>query len=151
MDAITLLKNDHREVKALFAEVKALGEKAHVAREKLFAKIDAALSLHAEIEEKIFYPAFKERTKPATDERSEILEATEEHAVAKTLIGELRSLDCKDETYAAKLTVLMENVEHHVKEEEGTMFKMARELFDAPELTELGARLSDAKSSVPVA
>lgn len=150
MDAIALLKADHKEVKGLFRDVEALGEKAFAAREKLFLKIADALTQHTQIEERVFYPAFKERTKSATDQRNEVLEAFEEHSVAKTLISELRALDPKDETYAPKLTVLIEAVEHHVKEEEGTLFKMARELFDSAELTALGERLREAKQAVPV-
>jgi hemerythrin superfamily protein len=144
VDAITLLKRDHANVKELFAQVDELGDRADASRKKLFRKIDTELTVHSRIEESIFYPAFKQRA-DESDEVQEVLEAYEEHALVKTLIGELEDLDPKDETYRPKLTVLNELVDHHVKEEEGTLFKMARQLFDKDELNELGDRLSAAK------
>ncbi|MBV8283707.1 MAG: hemerythrin domain-containing protein [Candidatus Eremiobacteraeota bacterium] len=145
MDAIALLKRDHAEVKEMFEQVEALSERATATRGKLFQKIDAALELHTQIEEQVFYPAFKERAEDS-EEREKILEAFEEHHVAKAVIAELKELDPSDETFAPKLNVLMEAVRHHIKEEEGQLFKMARELFDRDELTELGERLEAAKN-----
>ena len=144
MDAIRLLKEDHKKVKGLFEEVEATGERAAAQRKKLFQRIDKELTVHAEIEEGIFYPEFKRRAED-TEERDEVLEAYEEHALVKQLLGELENLDPKEETYNPKLNVLKELVNHHVKEEEGTMFKMARELFDRDELNELGDRMMAAK------
>jgi len=144
-DAIALLKQDHKDVKALFAQADELGERANAARAKLFAEIDQQLTLHTLVEERIFYPAFKERTKAYTEERDEVLEAYEEHAGAKELIAKLERLDPKDETYKAKLQVLAEQIRHHVKEEETTFFPMARELFDEDELADLGRRILDLK------
>lgn len=144
MDAITLLKRDHAEVKAMFKEVEELGERATSSRQKLFRRIDEALTVHAQVEERIFYPRFKERAEN-TEEREEVLEAYEEHALVKRLIGELEKLEPANETYEAKLKVLKDLVDHHVKEEEGTMFKMAREIFDKDELNELGEELEQAK------
>ena len=121
-------------------------------RGKLCEKITQALELHTKIEEGIFYPAFKSRAEDS-EEREGILEAYEEHAVAKMLVGELQSMDPSDETFAPKLTVLMESVRHHIKEEEGKIFKMARELFDKDELNALGEHLETAKTEeggVPV-
>lgn len=149
MDALTLLKKDHQEVRELFREVEALGERAFEARRKLFVQIATALKTHARIEEEIFYPAFKERTKSLSEERKEVLEAIEEHAIVKRLVAELEGLDAKEETFAPKLQVLMENVEHHAKEEETEMFPMAREIFERDELQELGAELQAAKEAVP--
>ena len=144
MDALTLLKKDHTKVKELFKEVEALGERASAGRERLFKEIDDELTLHAEVEEKIFYPSFKQHAEDS-EEREEVAEAYEEHALVKTLIGELEGLDSKDEQYKAKLNVLMELVKHHADEEEKTMFKMAREIFDKSELEELGERIAQAK------
>jgi hypothetical protein len=148
-DALTLLKRDHQEVKEMFAAAEELGPRAAEARRKLFTRIAAALRLHARIEEEIFYPAFRERTRSASDEREEILEAYEEHGVVKNMIAEMERADPKDESFQAKMTVLKENVEHHVKEEEGPIFRTARELFEKEELEELGRRIEAAKEEAP--
>lgn len=150
MDALKLLKEDHKKVKMLFGEVEALGDRATSARKKLFQQIDQELTIHSKIEETIFYPEFRRRANKG-EEREEVLEAYEEHNVVKTIIGELEELDPKDETYKPKLSVLKELVEHHVKEEEGPMFKMARELFDKEELDELGERIVTAKEELGAA
>ena len=145
MDAIALLKADHKKVEDLFKQVEALGDRAHASRGKLFAKIDAELTVHAQIEEKIFYPAFKARTQPNTEPGDEVLEAYEEHDNVKGMLAKLEALEPSDETYNAKLQVLSELVKHHVKEEETEMFKQARKLFDKTELEELGEKLAAAK------
>ena len=147
MDALKLLKEDHKKVKTLFGEVEALGDRAAAQRKKLFQQIDQELTIHSKIEETIFYPEFRRRANKG-EEREEVLEAYEEHNVVKTIIGELEELDPKDETYKPKLSVLKELVEHHVKEEEGPMFKMARELFDKEELDEIGERIMAAKEEL---
>jgi hemerythrin-like domain-containing protein len=146
MDAIGLLKRDHTEVKELFSQVEELSERATATRGKLCEKIVQALELHTKIEEGIFYPAFRSRAEDS-EEREKILEAFEEHAVAKMLIGELQSMDPSDETFGPKLNVLIEAVRHHIKEEEGKIFKMARDLFEKDELNELGEELESAKMS----
>ena len=150
MDALKLLKTDHKKVKTLFGEVEELGDRASAQRKKLFQQIDEELTIHSKIEETIFYPEFRRRAGKG-EEREEVLEAYEEHNVVKTIIGELENLDPKDETYKPKLSLLKELVEHHVKEEEGPMFKMARELFDQEELDELGERLMEAKQELGAA
>ncbi|HKU68590.1 MAG TPA: hemerythrin domain-containing protein [Candidatus Baltobacteraceae bacterium] len=147
MDALKVLKADHKKVRTLFGEVEELGERASSHRQKLFQQIDQELTVHAKIEETIFYPEFRRRAGKG-EERKEVLEAYEEHNVVKTIIGELEHLDPKDETYKPKLNVLKELVEHHVKEEEGPMFKMARELFEPEELDEIGERLMAAKEEL---
>lgn len=147
MDALKLLKEDHKKVKALFGEVEGLGDRASTQRKNLFQKIDEELTIHAKIEETIFYPEFRRRAGKG-DEKEEVLEAYEEHNIVKNLLGELEDLDPKDETYKPKLNVLKELVEHHVKEEEGPMFKMARDLFEKDELDEIGERLMEAKEEL---
>ena len=144
MDALKLLKEDHKKVKALFEEVEGLGDRASTQRKNLFAQIDEELTLHSKIEETLFYPEFKKRAENS-EERDEVLEAYEEHGVVKVMIGELEDLDPKDETYKPKLTVLKELVMHHVKEEEGELFKMAREIFEPEELNKIGERITRAK------
>jgi hemerythrin superfamily protein len=144
MDALSLLKQDHDKVRALFSEVEKLSERASTSRRALFDQIDEELTLHSKIEEKIFYPAFKERAED-TEERDEVMEAIEEHAVAKRLIKELEGLEPTDERYKAKLSVLMEAVKHHADEEEKEMFPMAREIFEKEELDEMGDKIIAAK------
>jgi len=144
VDAISLLKADHDKVRELFAQVEKLSDRATTSRRALFDEIDEELTLHTKIEEKIFYPAFRERAKKA-EERDEVMEAFEEHAVAKRLIKELERLEPSDERYKAKLTVLIENVKHHADEEESTMFPMARKLFKSDELEEIGEEIIAAK------
>ncbi|GAC1655519.1 MAG: hypothetical protein NVS9B12_06640 [Vulcanimicrobiaceae bacterium] len=137
MDAISLLKKDHTDVKALFKKAEELGDRATTSRRDLFDQIDEALTLHSKIEEKLLYPQFKERA-TKSDQKDEVLEAYEEHAVAKRLIKELEALEPTDESYKAKLEVLMEGVKHHADEEESEMFPMVRELFSADELEAMG-------------
>jgi hemerythrin superfamily protein len=144
VDAIKLLKEDHKKVKALFEEVEGLGDRATTQRKSLFQQIDQELTLHSKIEETLFYPEFKKRAENS-EEREEVLEAYEEHGVVKVMIGELEDLDPKDETYKPKLAVLKELVMHHVKEEEGPLFKMAREIFEPEELDQIGERIVEAK------
>ncbi len=151
MDALALLKKDHAAVKALFKEADELSDRAFSARQKLCQKISSELSLHAQVEEQIFYPALKAKTKPASEPRDEVLEAYEEHALVKSLIAQLTDLDPKDETYKAKLEVMSELVAHHVKEEENQMFKQARELLAKAELEELGEQIAAMKSQAPQA
>jgi|SRR5579884_672480 len=150
MNALKLLKEDHKKVKTLFGEVEGLGERASTQRKKLFQQIDEELTIHAQVEERIFYPEFRRRAGKG-EERDEVLEAYEEHNIVKSLIGELEDLDPKDERYKPKLSVLKDLVEHHVKEEEGPLFRMARELFDEEELDELGERILTAKEELGAA
>lgn len=151
MDAIALLKADHKEVTALFDQVEGLSDTAHASRSKLLKKIDAALSVHAEIEENIFYPALKAKTKLNTEPSNEVSEAYEEHANVRSMLAKLESTDPSDDTYNAKLQVLMELVKHHVREEETEMFKQARELLKKAELKDLGAQLEAAKERLQTA
>jgi hemerythrin superfamily protein len=145
MDALTLLKADHAMVKALFREANGLSDRAHTARAKVFKEIARELKLHTRVEEQIFYPALKAKTKAATPERDEVLEAYEEHAGAKELIRKLEATDPKDETYKAKVQVLSEMVIHHADEEESEMFKQARKLMSKDELRDLGDEIAAMK------
>ncbi|MBV8245334.1 MAG: hemerythrin domain-containing protein [Candidatus Eremiobacteraeota bacterium] len=141
VDAIKILKQNHADVKALFEEVEGLGDRASARRKQIFEEIDKALTVHSQVEETIFYPAFKERAENR-EERLEVLEAYEEHTNVKKMLTELETTDPKTEEYSARLNVLKELVLHHVKEEEGTMFKMAREMMDREELAQLGERIA---------
>ena len=143
MDAITLLKTDHDKVKKLLNELESTTERGEKTRSELFATIKAELTVHEVIEEEIFYPELKAHPKA----QDIVLEAFEEHHVVDLLMGELESLDVTDETWGAKALVMKENIEHHIEEEEGEMFKQARRVFDKEELDELGERMAARKES----
>ena len=112
MNAIELLKHDHREVEEYFEQYEDLEDDADKA--ELSAKICQALKVHAQIEEEIFYPAARE----ATGDEDRLDEALVEHAGAKRLIEEIESMEVGDDLYDAKIRVLGEQIKHHVKEEE---------------------------------
>jgi hemerythrin superfamily protein len=143
MDAITMLKNDHDKVKGLLAELESTTERGVKTREELFATIKGELTVHEVIEEEIFYPALKSHPKA----QDIVLEAYEEHHVVDLLMGELESLDVRDNTWGAKAIVMKENIEHHIEEEEGEMFKKARQVFDRQELQDLGEQMAQRKTS----
>jgi hemerythrin-like domain-containing protein len=141
MDAFELLKKDHEKVAGIFEKLEPTTERGVKTREELFAQLKQELDVHARIEETILYPVLKEQ-----EETEDItLEAYEEHNVVKQLLAELDALPKDDETWGAKLKVLQENVEHHVEEEEGEMFKDARKVLSQEQINELGARLEAAK------
>jgi hemerythrin-like domain-containing protein len=145
-DAIALLKSDHREVEQLFKRFEKAGSGAHRIKGQLVASMIEALSRHAEIEELVFYPAVREQMPRA---ESDVLEALEEHHVVKVVLRELESMDPAAERFDAKVTVMMEAVRHHVKEEEGELFPKVRRQIDRRELVELGEQLRRAQRVVP--
>ena len=118
-DAIALLTADHREVSDMFEQFDQLGDRASVSKEKLKDKICKALIAHTTIEEEIFYPAVRGKIEEGEDM---VDEAVVEHAAAKDLIQQLQEMQPDDELYDAKVKVLGEQIEHHVKEEEKEMF-----------------------------
>jgi predicted DNA-binding protein len=138
MDAIAMLKADHDKVKELLNRLDSTTERGVKTREELFATIKGELTVHEIIEEEIFYPALKEHPKA----KAIVLEGYEEHHVVDTVMAELEGLDVSDETWGAKATVMKENVEHHIEEEEDEMFKQARQVFDRQELEDLGDRMA---------
>ena len=141
MNAFELMKQDHKKVSGIFENLEPTTERGVKTREELFAQLKQELSIHARIEEEIFYPAIKE----AKETRDITLEAYEEHNVVKQLLTELDELPKDDESWGAKLKVLKENVEHHVEEEEGEMFTSAREVLSREQIEELGTRMEAAK------
>ena len=146
VDAITLLKQDHKAVKALFAEFDKAAKAKDPARSEIVAKIIAELSAHIAVEESIFYPAVREEA-PGID--AEILESYEEHHVVSWLCQELLDMNAAAERYDAKVTVLKENVTHHVKEEETEWFPEVRAELSRKRLAELGELLENAKKTAP--
>jgi hemerythrin superfamily protein len=141
-DAIELLTSDHKSVKALFQAFEKIKGDEGVEDEKseLVQRICAELTVHATIEEEIFYPAVRE----GIDDEDLMDEADVEHANAKDLIAQLESANPGDDHYDAKVTVLGEMIDHHVKEEEGEMFPKARKAIDVDEVgAELAARKAE--------
>ena len=138
MDPFQLLETDHQRVSTLFKNIEsASGPK----KRGLFERLHQELDLHANLEETIFYPSLED-----TDEAREIiLEAYEEHKVVKELLSELASGDENDEEWTAKLTVLKENVEHHVEEEEGELFRKARAALSKDQIETLGEEMQSAR------
>lgn len=136
MDAIKMLKKQHREVEALFKEF----EKAKSAgpRRKVFEKIADALAIHATIEEKHFYPAAK---KKQTEDM--LLESVEEHLQVKRIIADLMQLEADDPSFIAKATVLKEDIQHHVEEEEEDLFPKVQKLLDDDELEAVAAAMQE--------
>jgi hypothetical protein len=141
MDALSLLKDDHDKMRKLLAELDTTTERGVKTREELFSKIKGELTVHEIIEEEIFYPALKDHPRA----REIVLESYEEHHVVDTVMGELEGLAVDDETWGAKATVMKENVEHHMEEEEGELFKKARQIFERDELETLGMRMERRK------
>ena len=133
-DAIALLTSDHKAVKALFKKFEGLKEQDDADDEKaiLVQRICTELTIHATIEEEIFYPAVRE----AIEDNDLMDEADVEHATAKELIAQLQVAEPSDDHYDAKVTVLGEYIDHHVKEEEGEMFSKARKAVDTPALSD---------------
>ena len=141
MNAITLLKDDHDKVKKLLEELESTTERGVRRREELFSTIKREPTVHEIIEEEIFYPTLKQHPKA----KDIVLEGYEEHHVVDTIMGELEKLPFDDETWGAKAKVMQENIEHHIEEEEGEMFRTARQVFDRAELEQLGAAMEDRK------
>jgi hemerythrin-like domain-containing protein len=137
MDALSLLKEDHDKVKKMLQELDSTTERGVKTREELFTKLKQELQVHEAIEEEIFYPALKDH--PKTKEIA--LEAYEEHHVVDMVMAEIERVPYEDETWGAKFTVMKENLEHHIEEEEGEMFKQAKQVFEKDELTQLGNRM----------
>ena len=144
-DVLALLKRDHTEVKGLFDQIQGLGDRAVAQRRKLGEKICAALETHSKFEEQTLYPQVRERAEDRED-REQVLEAFEEHGIADRLVGDLKGMDATDERYEPKMQVLSEAIRHHIREEEGKLFPIVRDLFEKEELDEMGEQLVDAKA-----
>jgi hypothetical protein len=144
VDALQLLKGDHQKVKHMLEELDATTERAEKTRTETFERLKHDLTIHEMIEEEILYPALKgfAKTKDIT------LEAFEEHHVVDLIVADLDATPVTDETWGAKLTVMKENLEHHIEEEEDEMFKQARQVMDHAELAELGEQMDARKNQL---
>ena len=136
MDAIELLKDDHKTVEKIFTAMESKDD-----RQRLFPELDRELSVHAEIEEKIFYPAAKE----AEPTRDLVLESIEEHKQIKMVLADLEQTDKTTDEWGAALKVLKEDVMHHVGEEEDELFPKVKKILSKEHLEDLGSRMEKLK------
>ena len=141
MDALELLKRDHELVKQLMTKID--GEKDTNTRTSLFEQLIDELTIHERIEEEYFYPALQALPKAKED----VLEGFEEHHLVDQIVTGLDNTQPSDETWAAKFTVLKENVEHHIEEEETTLFDKAEKLLGKEKLGALGVKMRDLKEA----
>ena len=143
MDALKLLMEDHKLVKRLLAEGEDTTERAEKTRTELFDRLKSELEVHERIEEEVLYPALKAHPRS----REIALEGYEEHHVVDEILAELEDTPVSDEAWAAKFKVAKENLEHHIEEEEGDMFKKARQIFSDEDLEQMGRRMEEIKSA----
>jgi len=140
-DALSLLEKDHRRFEQLLKQGEDTSENAAKTRSQLLKTITIELTLHELIEEKVLYPALKLHP----EAKDIVLEGYQEHHVADVIVNELNNLNVSDEKWGAKFKVLKENIEHHIREEEGEMWRTARGVFTQEELRHLGARMARMK------
>ncbi len=144
MDAFELLEQDHENVKKLLQEGDDTTERGVKTREELFARIKQELLVHETLEEELLYPTLKEH-----DQTKEVsLEGYEEHHFANEVIAELEETPVDDERWGAKFSVLKENIEHHIEEEEEEMFPKARKVLGKDQIAELGEKMQERKSQL---
>jgi hemerythrin superfamily protein len=145
-DAIVLLKNDHKDIKKLFRQFESAGENATKRKGEIVRDVIEALTVHTYIENEVMYPEVR---KLLPDLEDDVLESYEEHHVADLLCAELHAMKPEDERFDAKTTVLIENVTHHIDEEEQDWFPKVREGLSRKQLQEIGARMIELKADAP--
>jgi hemerythrin superfamily protein len=145
-DAIVLLKEDHKEMRKLFRQFEKAGENARATKDRVARQIIEELTVHTYIENECMYPEVRKLLPEVEDD---VLESYEEHHVADLLVFELHSMDAGDERFVPKVTVLIENVEHHMKEEEDDWFPKVREGLGRKQLGEIGDRMVEMKKTAP--
>ena len=145
-DAIVLLKNDHKEIRRVFREFENAGEDATQKKGELVARMIELLTVHTYIENEVMYPEIR---KLLPDLEDDVLESYEEHHVADVLVTELAAMNPDAERFDAKTTVLIENVTHHIEEEEDEWFPKVRAGLGRKQLAEIGEQLLAAKEKAP--
>ncbi|MDA1316378.1 MAG: hemerythrin domain-containing protein [Acidobacteria bacterium] len=142
-----MLKEDHKKVKGLFKEYRDAGPTAHKTKEGIAQKAMHELMVHSQIEEEIFYPAAKAAS--GKESKHMVAEAVEEHHVVDVLMEEIKTLDPQDERFDAKFIVLMENVEHHIEEEEDELFPEVEDaIADKSKLDQIGEKMHRRKEEL---
>ena len=145
-DAIVLLKDDHKQIRKVFKDFQSAGEDATARKGKLVDQMIELLTQHTYIENEVMYPRVRELLPDLEDD---VLESYEEHHVADVLVMELSAMQPTDERFDAKTTVLIENVEHHMDEEEQDWFPKVREGLGRTALQEIGEELLAARKKAP--
>jgi hemerythrin superfamily protein len=145
-DAIVLLKNDHKEIRKTFADFEKAGDNAHATKQRLVNKMIELLTVHTYIENEVMYPRVRALLPDLEDD---ILESYEEHHVADVLVMELSGMKASDERFTAKTTVLIENVTHHIQEEEDEWFPQVRDGLGRKALQDIGAEMQAARKKAP--
>jgi hemerythrin superfamily protein len=145
-DAIVLLKNDHKEIRRLFREFEQASDDATKTKGRLVDKIIELLTVHTYIENEVMYPRVRELLPDLEDD---VLESYEEHHVADVLVMELYGMKPDAERFDAKTTVLIENVRHHIEEEEEDWFPKVRDGLGRKTLQEIGAEMEKARKKAP--
>ncbi|GAA5088981.1 hemerythrin domain-containing protein [Nocardia iowensis] len=145
-DAIVLLREDHKAIRKLFRDFEKAGDTAKATKARVVEKIIEALTVHTYLENECMYPEVRKLVPELEDD---ILESYEEHHVADVLVTELATMKPDDEHFTAKTTVLIENVDHHIDEEENEWFPQVREHLGRKQLQEIGARMLELKEKAP--
>ncbi len=145
-DAIVLLKEDHKEILKTFKDFEKAGENATQTKGKLVDRMIELLTVHTYIENEVMYPRVRELLPDLEDD---VLESYEEHHVADVLVVELSAMKPDAERFDAKTTVLIENVRHHIEEEEQEWFPKVREGLGRKQLQEIGSEMAEAKKKAP--
>jgi hemerythrin-like domain-containing protein len=145
-DAIVMLKDDHKEILQAFKDFENAGEDAVKTKGGLVDRIIELLTVHTYIENEVMYPRVRELVPDLEDD---VLESYEEHHVADVLVMELVAMKPTDERFDAKTTVLIENVRHHIEEEESEWFPKVREALGRKALQEIGEELAEARKKAP--
>jgi hemerythrin-like domain-containing protein len=145
-DAIVVLKDDHQRIRKLFKQFESTSAGAHAQQAKLVNQIIEELTVHTYLENEVMYPQVRELV-PELEQ--DVLESYEEHHVADVLCVELMALEPSDEHFLAKTTVLIENVTHHIEEEEQDWFPQVRQALGRKQLTEIGERMQELRKTAP--
>jgi hemerythrin-like domain-containing protein len=145
-DAIVMLKDDHKEILRAFREFEGADDDALTTKGKLVDRIIELLTVHTYIENEVMYPRVRELVPDLEDD---VLESYEEHHVADVLVMELAGMRPEDERFTAKAMVLIENVRHHIEEEEAEWFPQVREALGRKKLQDIGAELAEARDKAP--
>ena len=143
MDALSLLRRDHRELKKVLAELEPTTDRAVRTRTRLFAQLERELIAHETIEEELFYPALRARPSAA-----EMARTHERHRVVDDLVEPVRRIPVSDPTWLAHTRRMKDGLESHFLEEESELFELARRTFSSAELQELGLRMADRRAAV---
>ena len=145
-DAIVLLKDDHKQILRTFRDFEQAGDGAVKKKGALVDRIIELLTVHTYLENEVMYPRVRQLVPDLEDD---ILESYEEHHVADVLVMELSAMSASDERFTAKTMVLIENVRHHMQEEEDEWFPQVREGLGRKSLQEIGAEMQAARKKAP--